>query len=413
MLVGVQAPLSASAPARESLRIAAIVNDNVISGFDLFTRMRLIMLLSNIQDNQESRRRLAPQILRRLIDERLQSEEIERMSISIPDADIQAAIRSIEKSNGIPRNGIGDFLARNGIPETSLASEVETRLGWEEAIGRQYGRRIVVADEEVRDIYNGLVANTGKPEYLVAEIFLAIDQPSQREQVGTLAGRIIQQIRGGAPFSALASNFSQSPTAAVGGDLGWLQSQQLDPEIARRIETMTPRSLSEPIETVSGIYILALRDKRISQGPVDPMATVNLQQLFFPVGAGADPDNIQRTKAMAENFRARSTSCQAMEAMKGATGSSASGNMGNLRPMGLTSVIRDALVGLPGQTPSPVIRTPKGFSIVMICSRSSGEGAEGRILKGIRQKLLSKRLENAARRHIRQLRRNAFIDVRL
>ena len=226
-------------------------------------------------------------------------------------------------------NGIGDFLARKH-PRNIACVEVETRLGWEEAIGRQYGRRIVVADEEVRDIYNGLVANTGKPEYLVAEIFLAIDQPSQREQVGTLAGRIIQQIRGGAPFSALASNFSQSPTAAVGGDLGWLQSQQLDPEIARRIETMTPRSLSEPIETVSGIYILALRDKRISQGPVDPMATVNLQQLFFPVGAGTDPDNIQRTKAMAENFRAIDE-LPAMEAMKGATGSSASGNMGNLR----------------------------------------------------------------------------------
>ena len=308
-------------------------------------------------------------------------------------------------------NGIGDFLARNGIPETSLVSEVETRLGWEEAIGRQYGRRIVVADEEVQDIYNGLVANTGKPEYLVAEIFLP--SINHRNANKLERSRVALFNRFVAARANRACEQLQSPTAAVGGDLGWLQSQQLDPEIARRIETMTPRSLSEPIETVSGIYILALRDKRISQGPVDPMATVNLQQLFFPVGAGADPDNIQRTKAMAENFRARSTSCQAMEAMKGATGSSASGNMGNLRPMGLTSVIRDTLVGLPEQTPSPVIRTPKGFSIVMICSRSSGEGAEGRILKGIRQKLLSKRLENAARRHIRQLRRNAFIDVRL
>ena len=53
-----------------------------------------------------------------------------------------------------------------------------------------------------------------------------------------MAGRLVEQIRGGTPFPQLAQQFSQSPTAAQGGDLGWVVKGDMEPEldaIARRV----------------------------------------------------------------------------------------------------------------------------------------------------------------------------------
>ena len=412
-LIAVLAMAPSKAWAQDSLRIAAIVNDDVISGYDLFTRMRLVMGLSRIQDSPQARRRLAPQVLQSLIDEQLQSQEAKRLGISAQESQVNGMLRSLERANGIPANGIDAFLSNLRVPKSNLVSELETRIVWEAVIGRLYGPGIDVGDGEVNDTLAEMQANTGKPEYLVSEIFLPINNASQINQVRQLTGRIIQQIRAGAPFSSLASNFSQSPTAATGGDLGWVQTHQLDPDIASVIRQLTPGALSEPLETVSGIYILSVRDKRISQGPIDPMATVNIQQLFVPISEQPDLAEIQRQQQLAQNLRARSSSCSAMEQMNQATGSPASGNLGDLRRTGLAPVIRDALQGLSIGIPTPVIRMPRGFAVLMICSQSSSEDAIDNIRNQIRQRLFRERLGNAARRHLRELRRNAFIDIRL
>jgi len=52
-------------PAGQSpeMRIAAVVNDEVISVFDMVTRMRLVMSSSNIPDTPETRQRIGAQVL--------------------------------------------------------------------------------------------------------------------------------------------------------------------------------------------------------------------------------------------------------------------------------------------------------------------------------------------------------------
>src|SRR5687767_5693097 len=57
------------------MRIAAVVNDEIISVFDLVSRIRMVMMSSNIPDTPETRQKIAPQILRGLIDEKLELQE--------------------------------------------------------------------------------------------------------------------------------------------------------------------------------------------------------------------------------------------------------------------------------------------------------------------------------------------------
>ncbi|MGE0284054.1 MAG: SurA N-terminal domain-containing protein, partial [Rhizobiaceae bacterium] len=79
--------------------IAAVVNDEVISVYDLNARTRVIMSSTRLPDNAETRRRLVPQILRSLIDEKLQLQEAKRLNIGVTNEELAEAFRTIEKQN--------------------------------------------------------------------------------------------------------------------------------------------------------------------------------------------------------------------------------------------------------------------------------------------------------------------------
>src|SRR5437870_11780056 len=83
------------------MRIAAVVNDEVISMFDLVSRMRMVMVSSNITDTPEMRQRIAVQVLHSLIDEKLELQEAKRQSVTATDSEINNGLQQIEKQNNM------------------------------------------------------------------------------------------------------------------------------------------------------------------------------------------------------------------------------------------------------------------------------------------------------------------------
>src|SRR5262252_4054544 len=81
-----------TAHAQDSLRIAAVVNDDIISELDVYMRLRMAMLSAKLQDSDETRRRLLPQVLRNLIDDRLKMQEAKRAGVKVNPADVEARI---------------------------------------------------------------------------------------------------------------------------------------------------------------------------------------------------------------------------------------------------------------------------------------------------------------------------------
>ena len=80
--------LGGGAGAQNSLRIAAVVNDDIISVYDLNARLSLALASSKVRNKAEARRRLAPQVLRTLIDDKLKLQEARRLSIRASKKDI-------------------------------------------------------------------------------------------------------------------------------------------------------------------------------------------------------------------------------------------------------------------------------------------------------------------------------------
>ncbi|HZD25386.1 MAG TPA: SurA N-terminal domain-containing protein, partial [Alphaproteobacteria bacterium] len=91
-------------------RIAAIVNDEIVSGYDIEQRIDLVLATTNLQHPEETRRRLRHQVLRTLIDERLQMQEARKLNLKVTDEDLQRAYRYLERQNNIPQGQLDEYL---------------------------------------------------------------------------------------------------------------------------------------------------------------------------------------------------------------------------------------------------------------------------------------------------------------
>ncbi len=220
------------------------------------------MLSTSIPDTPQARQRLAAQVLRLLIDERLQIQEAKHKNITATDAEIKKAIATIEQQNNMRPGQIDEVLKANGIERSAMVQQVTASIVWAKLVRQIAADTDPVSDAEVDETLKRLKQNENEPQSRVAEIFLAVDNPQQDADVLALANRLIDQMKQGARFSAVAQQFSQSATAAVGGDIGWIQPDELSPPLAKAVEPMRPGELSAPIRTPAGYYILLVLDRR-------------------------------------------------------------------------------------------------------------------------------------------------------
>ena len=262
------------------MRIVAVVNGDVISNSDVDNRTRLFALSTGLPVTQEMLDRLKQQITRQLIDEKLRMQEVQRRHIVIPDKAIAAAIHDIEARNGLPAGALRQKLSAGGAGYRTLIDQIRTQLGWTQVLREQLGDQIKVTDAEVAEQQRLHGAMVGKPEYRVGEIFIPVDDPAVAADAQRFAETVISELRAGAPFPVVAAQFSQNQTALAGGELGWVQPNQLDPEVARLITEMPLGAISNPVKVPGGISIVTLQGKR--EIGRDVGTAVSLRQVFLP-----------------------------------------------------------------------------------------------------------------------------------
>ena len=250
------------ASSQDAVRIAAVVNNEAISVPDLVARIDIAIVSSRLQVSTELRQQLAPQVLRSLIDERLKAQEAERLRVRVSKAELANARRTVEQRNGIPAGRLDDFLRQQGLDAAAVTEQLRAEILWSKLVRGRLGATVSVGEGEIDEAIARLEANRGRPEYRVAEIFLSVDSSEQEAEVRGAAASLYRQLTAGAGFAQIAQQFSQSATAAVGGDIGWVVEGQLPAEIEAVLVDLETGSIAPPVQAFDGYYIVSLIDRR-------------------------------------------------------------------------------------------------------------------------------------------------------
>jgi peptidyl-prolyl cis-trans isomerase SurA len=394
-------------------RIAAVVNDEVISVADLQSRLRMVMLSSNFPDSEETRQRIASQVLRTIVDEKLQMQEAKRQNVTATDDEIKKAISQIAKQNNLQPDQLDAVLKAHGIDRGSLVDQLTASIVWAKLVRRLVSQTNVVSDEEIDEASKRVKENANEPQSRVAEIFLAVDNPQQDDEMRRLAERLIEQMKHGARFSAVAQQFSQSPTAAVGGDLGWLRPEQLSPDLAKAVSQMRPGELSQPIRSGAGYYLLLVLDRRTGRSdPSADEAVLHLVQVVFPLPPQASEAMRRTALGEAASAKATAKNCEEMLKIGKEKGSPQLSSEGRLRVSQIAPAVRNIVAELDvGQASQPIVQK-NGVGVIMVCEKAA-PNATLPTRDEIADQLARQRAENLARRYLRDLRRTAFVDVRV
>jgi peptidyl-prolyl cis-trans isomerase SurA len=413
LLVGLVLAVPVAAPAQEAtLRIAAIVNQDVISAYDLNSRLRMVIASSHLDPSPDVVKRLTPQVMHMLIDEKLKLQAAKDADIQVSETEVQNALTTIEKQNNIPPGQLDTYLQREGISVEELSKQVRADIAWAKTVQRKMSGQATVTENEITQTLREVQDSAGKPENHVSEIFLSVDSPNREEEVQQLAERMIQQLHEGASFPALARSFSQSSSSGVGGDLGWVRPGQLADEVESAIDKMKPGDLSDPIRSASGYNIVYLHERRLNPGIGGDIQMVNLAQLFFEIKPNATQAQIDSEMRQAQQVSARMGTCDDMEREGRLMGTRASGRVGDVRLDNLPPPIRAIVTSLPDGKASDPQRFPDGITVLMVCSRSTEKGDVDERAR-VQQMLSNQRMDNASRQYLRDLRRAAIVDIRL
>lgn len=402
--------MSVSASAQSSQGIVAVVNNSVISNYDLDQRIGLALVTSGVQRSPEIVEALRPQALNRLIDDKLKMNEAARYNVIIPEPEIQNALERLARDNNMSFQEIERLLSENGVTVESLRAQLIADIAWNRLLEGLFLPRVSLSQDEVTQEYERAVNQRSQTQYLLSEIVLPFNSVADENIARENAYRLLQPLRTGTPFAPLAQQFSQSPTSASGGRIGWITAGQLEDELDRMLPLLDRGEISEPIRTNDAYYILQLLDKNESGKPNPRLDIVRLGRAFFPLSPDASGDVFAEADANVQRFYDEFSGCSNVSDLAEAVGA----DFRLLDPVTfaqLSPPLRQQISNNnTGSLLSPS-RTNEGVEVVAFCDRQPNQ-VSNITPQVVERNMIEQEVELLGRKHLQELRRNATIELR-
>lgn len=402
----------ATASAQQALNsIEVLVNDEPISSFDIDQRLRLVIAVSGGVKSEQEFLKVREQVIRSMIDERLQLQEAATVDLIIGQDQLEGFFVRRAQGVGQSPEQFEQALAGIGSSKRSMQKQMEAEIAWSQLVEGRLGPFVSVSDEEVEARIQKIFDNRGKFEYRLAEITLDINSAAQEASVKENATQLAERIKGGASFNDIAQQLSSSPTAAVGGDLGWATIDDLSGHYAEAANSVDVGKISEPIRTAGGYTILAMRDRRriLVADPLDTQ--VELHQIFLPKEQAADSAVAQQFKSVAENLHTQPQQCETLSEVAAKAGAQPQTSIGALRLRDLQGTIREIVSGLDVNEASEMQDMEDGLRVLVTCAKQEPQIQEPDF-DLIYNQIEQQRLSMMGRRYLRDIRRDAIIDYR-
>jgi peptidyl-prolyl cis-trans isomerase SurA len=399
---------TAAAQDRGDRRIAAIVNRDAITFHDLEQRVRLAGLGARLPEAGEARKRLVNEVLRSMINERLQVQEAQKLGLEVTDKDVQDQMAELERRNRMEKGGLVKVLRSRNIDPRTFEDQIRAAIAWNKVVARVIQPTIRVSDGEVATVLKRLLANKDKLQYRVQEIFLPVDAPGQQARALQTAQFILAQLRGGASFDILARQFSQTGTASAGGDMGFLFEGQMEPELERIVKQLKTGQIAGPVRGAGGYYIIRLADRRTIDGRNPDLKTIAVAQAALRLPAKATAAQTKEVHDKLAKIAADAKTCQ--DLVKAALAAGGAGRIVDNLVFDAQRPQIKALIGpLKINQVSRLILEQGAYSVYMRCPDDAKPPDE----KDVRDALVRQRLGAVAERYLKELRRSAYIDIRV
>lgn len=392
-------------------RVVAVVNDAVITQVDLSNRLALVQKSMKAPLTGKNFFIFQQQILNTLLEEELVRQHAKEKEIEIPEEEFTGMIAFIEQKNGIKK---GEFETAFGEQTTTAVSQIKNDILRQKIVNRFVRPRISIAPEEIDEMLENIASAQDKLlERRLQHIFVEINEDKPHDAAKAIK-RAYRSIASGQDFGAVAKTFSTNAFAKDGGDLGWSTPGELSNELEGALSGLSKGDVTEPVEVAGGWHILKISDARRPNLPAfKQIQEADVYQVRL-VKTAENKDKQTTFKEEADDLNSKADFQKFIRLYSKDADYKSSGYLGYMSVSALPKRIASVVTKTPKNETTPVIETEKALTKIYVANkRKRTPKAVEQYRKKLEERMLSNRMERLSQRFFRNLRRKAYIDVRL
>ena len=400
-------------------QIAVVVDEKVITLSEVTERVRLIQstFLANKSRTAPPEDILVGQVIERLILEHLQLQIAERAGLRISDSELNQALQNIAKQNNLNLSEFRVALEADGQSYPNMREQVRREMIISQVQQGLVQNRISISEQELN---NFLESDLGKAvisdEYRLAHILIATsdDDKESSSKIKEEALSIISRSNAGESFESLAREYSMGQNASNGGDLGWRKPIQLPTIFADLVDDMEKNEIRGPIKSGSGFHIIKLMDMRGAKAEGHLEQTRVRHILIKPSEIRTDIE----ARELAENLRAQVVDGKSFEDVAKTSsedpGSALGGGDLGWSVAGIYVPEFETMIeSMEISALSPVFKTTHGYHFLEVTGRRIEDFSNKYQENMAENYLRSQKFDEELDAWLREIREEAFVDIRI
>lgn len=234
------------------LKIVALVNGEIISSEDMQNQLNAFLMNTKIPLNSQTRNMILQRVMNSAIDQKIKLQAAQKAGIEISPDEVKNAMRSFEKNNNIPTGQLPSILKAANVSLETFQEQMKADLAWLRLIRKKNMANGSITQKEIETATAEAKSDFDTSKYLVSEIFI------KKENAKNL-NSLVSNLRSDNRFELYAMQFSDSPSSANGGNLGWVNQGKLPSTLEMKLNKMKDGQISDPIQVGDGYYILKLQ----------------------------------------------------------------------------------------------------------------------------------------------------------
>jgi len=247
--------------AKTLIKVAAVVNDDIITTYQLDKAVN-VALRSNPKRNQMTAAQFDEfklQVLKKMINEKLLEQRSKELGLTVPDADIESAIKDVEEKNGLTREALVRALAAQGTTLGDYRESVRKEILRYKLLSREVGHKVLVTTNEIRNYYNKHIdeySNT-EPKIRINRISYTIPQGDEKQKAAFYKQVEVTRdlLQNGEDFNKVLAGQGSGVT---GGDMGEVPEADLAKPIQQALEGLKTGDVSKPVEINGQLHLFQI-----------------------------------------------------------------------------------------------------------------------------------------------------------
>lgn len=411
------ASVASLAAEREIDSVAAIVDNGVVLQSDVNDIVERVKRNAKAQGQTlPSDAALRTQAMERLILNSLQLQMAERMGLQISDAQLDDTIRNIAQGENLSLEAFRQQVVAEEGDYERFRERLREEMITGEVMRANVQRRIYISPQEIDSVIK-LMEEQGasNEQYNIGHILIAIPSQATTEDINDAkerADKVMQLLRDGSDFKRIAIASSSGANALEGGDLGWMNINEMPTLFSEAIRGRKKTDLIGPLRSGAGFHILTIFDIR-----GENVAAINEVKSRHILIKPSIILSEERARTMLADFAAKVRAGEAdfAELAKQHSEDPGSklngGELGWSEPSIFVPAFRDTLNRLAIDEISEPFRTEHGWHIAQVLDKRTVDATADKKREQVYRMIFNRRYNEEATNFQRELRAEAHIEV--